>query len=115
MARKPSHAMVIYPLSVAATQTVNTTINWPALAISLGSFIATMAGILTYIDRRSEKRQASVQKGQDDLRSEFRGSLDNLASILSERLETKDNVNQLRIEVARLNEQFRLLADRRTA
>lgn len=92
----------------APVPTVNTAINWPGLAISLGTFIASMAAVLAYIDRRAERRQAAVQREQETMRTEFRLSLENLATILSERLETKDNVNNLRVEVARLGEQIRL-------
>lgn len=103
-------ALVAYELAVMAAvpQTVNTTINWPGLAISLGTFIASMAAILAYIDRRSEKRQAAVQQNQDQLRREVHDSIENLAKILTERLETKENVNNLKVEVAKMSEQMRL-------
>jgi hypothetical protein len=85
----------------AANQTVNTTINWPGLAVSLAAFIASMAVIIGYLDRRNEKRQVAT-------REDIKTSVEALGIILSERLETKENVNSLRVEVARMGEQLRL-------
>lgn len=97
--------------TLLATPTVNTNVNWLGLVISLGSFIASMAAILAYIDRRADKRSMQVQKDQADLRLEFRQSIEQLSSVLSERLETKENVNNLKVEVAKMGEQLRLYAD----
>lgn len=91
-----------------AAQTVQTAINWPGLAISLGSFVASMAVIFAYLDRRAERRQTRAIAEQAALRAEFTAALANLGQILGERLETKENVNQLRIEVARMGEHLRV-------
>lgn len=82
-------------------QTVNTTINWPGLAVSLAAFIASMAVIIGYLDRRNDKRQTAT-------REDIKTSVEALGILLSERLETKENVNSLRLEVAKMGEQLRL-------
>lgn len=93
----------------AGVQTVNTNINWPGLVVSLASFIACMAGIVTFIDRKQDKRSQAIADTQNSLREEFRKSLESAAAILSERLETKDNVNELRVEVAKMSAQLKMM------
>lgn len=96
-------------LTLAASNTVVTApVNWTALLISLGTFIASMGVIFGFIDRRQDKRETKAQLELQGIRIEFKNAMDNLAIILSERLETKDNVNVLRIEIAKMSEQMKL-------
>jgi uncharacterized membrane protein len=83
-----------------ALQTVHTTgINWQSVAVivgSLGVFIlSAMIWFVALIDRRNRT-----------IRTEISSAVDNLAAVLTARLETKDAVNQLRVEVAQLKGQI---------
>lgn len=79
-----------------AIQTVHTTgINWSSVAVLIISIVGCFIGVAAYIDRRSAARQ-------DSIKDNIQGSVNHLSEVLMERLETKDNVNALRVEVAQL-------------
>lgn len=81
---------------MVAVQTVHTSgINWGSIAVIVCTIVACFIGVATYIERKHTLRNETIK---DDIKE----SVDHLAAILLERLETKENVNALRIEVERL-------------
>lgn len=75
--------------------TVKTTgINWQSIGTILAALVAAVAFLTAIIQRR----QKAVSQQISD-------AVDNLARVLEAKLETKDSVNNLRIEVARMKEQ----------
>jgi len=75
---------------------VHTTgINWSSVAVIIGGIggvvIAAMAFVIRLMDRRNNA-----------IRDEITTAVTNLGHILEAKLETKDSVNQLRVELAEL-------------
>lgn len=94
----------------SAIQTVHTSgINWASIATIVSAFAAIVTVLLTYINRRANKRDALQQqeiqqrnKEMVDLRTDFTKGLKDLGNLLSARLETKEKVAALDVRVARL-------------
>lgn len=77
-------------------QTVHTSgVNWASVSVLVVSIVGCFIAVATYIDKRAGTRQ-------DNIKDNIQGSVDHLSQVLMERLETKDNVNALRVEVAQL-------------
>lgn len=74
-------------------------IDWGAASV----IIASLALLFTFITWR--------QKQQKD---EITSSVNNLRDVLLEKLETKDNVNQLKIEIAKISTDLSSIKDRLT-
>lgn len=99
--------MVITALFADPTPTVHTTgVNWVSIATIIIPIVVCVIAVATYLDHRTEKRQTTVK-------TEIKESVDQLSAVLQERLETKENVNQLKIEVASLRSSMTLGAQAR--
>jgi F0F1-type ATP synthase membrane subunit b/b' len=83
-------------IAEAAVHTVG--VNWTSVAVIIGGIggvvIATMAFVIRLMDRRNNA-----------IRDEITNAVTNLGHILEAKLETKDSVNQLRVELAELRGQ----------
>lgn len=78
-----------------ATEVVHTTgINWESLGVIVAA-LAFAFGIVTWRQTQSDKRQREQKE-------EITTSVDNLKDVLLEKLETKENVNQIRVDMAGL-------------
>lgn len=81
---------------VMAIQTVHTTgINWESLAVILGGFAAVIAVLQTFTSRRQARLESSIAD-----------AVNHQTEILMAKLETKENVNELRIKMAEMQGQF---------
>ena len=84
-----------------ATATVHTTgINWSSVAVIVGGIGGVIIAALAFIIRLMDRRNNAI-------RDEITNAVTNLGHILEAKLETKDAVNQLRIEVAELRGQVK--------
>jgi hypothetical protein len=85
-----------------ATAAVHTTgINWSSVAVIVGGIGGVIIAALAFIIRLMDRRNNAI-------RDEITNAVTNLGHILEAKLETKDAVNQLRIEVAELRGQIRI-------
>lgn len=83
-----------------AIQTVKTSgINWPSVLLIAGSIVGCIVALLGFLDIRQRRRQ-------DDIRDEITRAVNHLSDVLLEKLETKDNVNDLKTEVAVMHDQI---------
>ena len=81
---------------VAATAAV-ASINWSQMLIVLSGVIVAIVAIGGFIDKRMRDRQ-------NDLKNDIREAVNGLSTVLMERLETKENVASIRVEMARMSE-----------
>lgn len=79
--------------------------NWVQVLVVLAGLIAAIAALGAWLDQRTKARQAETK-------NEVREAVDQLSAVLLERLETKENVAELRVQMARMNEQLKNLGDR---
>lgn len=77
-------------------------VMWQQYLYTVATVMGTLIAVATYLDVRSARRQKIWKQ-------EIKDSVTQLETILVERLETKDNVNQLRIDIAGLKAQMQLL------
>jgi hypothetical protein len=85
---------------VLAVATVHTSgINWESVAAIVGGIGIFVLSALIWVVQLVEKRNRAV-------RDEITNAVTNLGIVLEARLETKDSVNQLRIELAQLKGQL---------
>jgi hypothetical protein len=86
-----------------ALQTVHTTgINVASLATILGGFAAVAAVMMSFINKRIDRRDRKHEEEIRFLRSDFTAGLANLCEILSARLETKDTVAAINVRLSRI-------------
>jgi hypothetical protein len=86
----------------AGGTTIVAPLNWtPIIAVVL-PIVGTLIAIAGYLNTKTEARSRQSQQVQDSLRAEIKSSIDNLASLLLEKLETKETVNALKVELARV-------------
>lgn len=100
-----------------AETTVRTNgINLAAVLAIVLPMIATLVGIATYLDsrskRREDRRETFTQKMQSEYKEDITNAVNNLRDVLLERLETKEAVNQVRIELAGVKVQITELRER---
>jgi hypothetical protein len=78
-----------------AIQTVHTSgVNWTSIAVIVGSIVASLTLVMTIIGRWNKTVKDDITR-----------SVDNLSEVLTAKMETKETVNQLRLEVAELRGQ----------
>jgi len=84
---------------MVATAVVHTTgINWQSLGVIIAA-VATLIGILTWhISRRDAQHRAQILRQEERITH----SVDDLRAVLLEKLETKENVAAIRIDMATL-------------
>jgi hypothetical protein len=83
-----------------AVQTVHTSgINWESVSVIVGTLGAFLLAFMVWIVGLFERRNRAI-------RTDISQAVENLAVVLTARLETKDAVNQLRVEVAQLKGQI---------
>lgn len=87
----------------AQTIVVNQSVNWGQIIVVLTGIICAVAALGALIDKRITTRQRQTEK-------QIETAVGGLATLLTEKLETKENVASLRIEVARLSERVSTLA-----
>jgi hypothetical protein len=88
---------------ILAAGTVSTNINWGQVIIMLSGVIVAIIAVGGFIDKRLKDRQT-------EMKSDIASAVNNLSTILTERLETKENVAALRIEVAKMSERMSMMA-----
>lgn len=84
-------------LAQSAVHTVG--VNWSSVAVIVGGIGGVIIAALAFVVRLMEKRNKQV-------RDEITNAVNNLGAILEAKLETKDSVNQLRIELAEVRGQL---------
>jgi peptidoglycan hydrolase CwlO-like protein len=77
-------------------------VNWQSIAVLVVSIVACFIAVATYIDKRATSRQETIK-------NEIQSSVEHLSDVLSERLETKENVSQLKVQIAALQVQVESL------
>jgi hypothetical protein len=83
-----------------AIQTVHTSgINWESVAAIVGGIGTFILAALVWIIGLIERRNKAIK-------DEITNAVNNLAQVLEAKLETKDAVSQLRVEVAELKGQL---------
>jgi hypothetical protein len=86
-----------------AIQTVHTSgINLASLATILAGFAATAGLMMSFINRRIERRERQHEAEVAGLRQDFTDGLANMCAILSARLETKDTVAAINARLSRI-------------
>lgn len=86
-----------------ATAAVHTAgINWLSVLTIIFGTVASIVAIITFLDKRMKDRQGEV-------RDAINAAVTNLSEILIERLETKDKVNQVIIQLTAVKEQVRFI------
>lgn len=77
-------------------QTVQTTgINWESVSVIVGTLGTLLIGCLAFF-------LGLIQKHNTQIRHDISSSVDHLSEVLTAKLETKDAVNELRIEFVEL-------------
>lgn len=87
-------------VTLASSGTI--TVNWESLVTTTIPIVGTLIAVATYINSRTNKRERLNRLTQENVRDEIKTAVDHLAEVLLEKLESKDAVNQLRIEMARV-------------
>jgi hypothetical protein len=98
-------------LTTAAQQItpVHTTgVNWTSVLTIVGGVFGSFLAAVAFLDARQRRRQ-------DDTKNQITEAVTGLSNVLVERLETKENVGQLRVELAHVEEQVRYLSVALTA
>jgi N-glycosylase/DNA lyase len=81
---------------IAAVSTVHTSgINWESVSVIIGSVVAA----LVFLVSLQERRAATI-------RNDIGEAVNHLAEVLTAKLETKDVVNSLKVDVAALKARF---------
>lgn len=70
-------------------------INWESVAVIVGGIGTFVLGALIWVVQLIERRNRAVK-------DEITNAVNNLATVLEAKLETKDAVNQLRVEMAEM-------------
>jgi peptidoglycan hydrolase CwlO-like protein len=84
---------------MVAIATVHTSgVNWQSIAVLVVSIVGCFIAVATYIDKRAGSRQEMIK-------DEIQSSVSHLSDVLSERLETKENVSALKVQLAQLQGQ----------
>lgn len=83
--------------TAAAIQATYLPINWGQIVIVLSSLVVALVALFGMIDKRMKDRQKEMERKIDT-------TVATLSTILTEKLETKENVAAIRVELARLNE-----------
>ena len=82
-----------------ATQIVHTSgINWESYAAIVGTVLAALTLVLAWTSKR-----------QSDLQKDINGAVNNLREVLVEKLESKEAVSQIRVDLERTNTKVDLL------
>jgi hypothetical protein len=80
---------------ILSVQTVHTSgVNWESLGVIISALVFVF-GLVTW-------RQAQSDRKNERTKNEITVSVDNLRDVLLEKLETKENVNQIRVDMAGL-------------
>jgi len=88
-----------------ANGAVHTTgINIVGVLAILIPIISCLVGIAIFLDQRNTRREAKreqfVEQIQRETKDEITSAVTHLSEVLLERLETKEAVNQIRVEIA---------------
>jgi hypothetical protein len=70
-------------------------INWESVSVIVGGIGTFILAAMIWVISLIEKRNRAI-------RNEITGAVNNLAIVLEAKLETKDAVNQLRVEMAEM-------------
>lgn len=96
-------------LTTAQAVPVHTTgVNWGSVLTIVGGVFGSFLAAVAFLDSRQRRRQ-------EDTKNQISDAVNGLSNVLIERLETKENVGQLRIELAHVEEQVRFLSSALTA
>jgi hypothetical protein len=74
-------------------------INWESVSVICGGLGLFIIGVMSWVISLIERRNRAI-------RDEITSAVNNLAAVLEAKLETKDAVSQLRVEVAELKGQL---------
>lgn len=88
-----------------ADATVHTTgINILGVLAILIPVISCLIGLAVFIDQRNQRRETKreqfVERIQAETKDEITTAVNHLSEVLLERLETKESVNQIRVDLA---------------
>lgn len=98
----PFLADILTTATVASVPVHTTGVNWGSVLTIIGGTVAAFIGAVSFLDARQRRRQ-------DDTKTQITDAVTGLSAVLVERLETKENVGQLRVELAHVEEQVRFL------
>lgn len=85
---------------VAAATTVVLPLNWTPIIAVVIPIVGTLIAVAGYLNTKTESRNRQANQVQDTLRVEIKASIENLSTLLLEKLETKETVNALKVEMA---------------
>lgn len=105
------HSYLVDILTTAVAQPVpvhTTGVNWGSVLTIIAGVLASFIGSVTFLDMRQRRRQ-------DDTKNQIADAVGQLSAVLVERLETKENVGQLRVELAHVEGQVTALSQALTA
>lgn len=95
--------------SLLSSAVVHTTgINWESIGAIAGIVTALFGAFTWYVARRDKAQRELVSKIEKNTSS----SIDNLSTLLLEKLETKENVNQIRVDMAAIKTRVDMLIER---
>lgn len=78
-------------------------LNWTQYLVTVATLAVAIVTVMTYIELRAARRQKAIKQ-------EIQATVTQLGELLTEKLETKQNVNELKIEMARVEEQVKFLS-----
>ena len=103
-------ASIGYSALVAVQSVTTHGVNWESITVIVIPIVGCLVGIATFLDSRSSKREAHREKFTTDLQTQFKDEITtavaHLSEVLLERLETKEAVNQIRVEIAGMKQQI---------
>lgn len=96
---------------LTASQSVTTHgVNWTSVTVIIVPIVACLVGIATYLESKSNRRETRREKFTEDLQNQMKeeitSAVGHLSDVLLERLETKDAVNQIRVEISSMKQQI---------